>query len=124
MNDLTNLIEWNEFAHDKKTVLEVLTILNNRHRAAVAAVEAERDQLSRDLSSLLAADCLNGHDATEGAQNGIAMRKAIAEAVRAFKPVLLDYQMEDGTMIPCDLVAAYESLLAFLPLPQTTSLQS
>lgn len=90
----------------------------------VDALQSERDQLSRDLSSLLAADCLNGHDAAEGAQNGIAIRKTIAEAVRAFKPVLLDYQMEDGTMIPCDLVAAYESLSAFLPIPETTSLKS
>lgn len=110
MNDLTNLIEWNEFADNKKTVLEVLTILNNRHRAAIAAVESERDQLSRDLSSLLAADCLNGHDATEGAQNGIAMRKAIQKAC--------------ADLDEYDLITAKATLEPFLPIPETTSLQS
>lgn len=45
---------------------------------------SERDQLSRELSSLLAGDCLDGHDAVEGARNGIAMRKAIKEAYEAF----------------------------------------
>jgi len=90
----------------------------------VDALQAERDQLSRDLSSLLAADCLNGHDAGEGAQNGIAMRKAIAQAVTAFKPLLAEYEMPDGTMISCALSDAYETLSAFLPIPETTSLKS
>ena len=44
------------------------------------AMRDERNQLSRDLSSLLAGDCLNGHDAVEGVRNGIAMREAIKDA--------------------------------------------
>lgn len=42
MSDLTNLIEWNQFAEDKKTVLEVLTILNNRHRTVIKARDKAR----------------------------------------------------------------------------------
>jgi len=34
--DLINLMEWNQFAEDRKTLLEALTILNNRHRATAA----------------------------------------------------------------------------------------
>lgn len=34
--DLINLMEWNRFAEDRKTLLEALTILNNRHRTIVA----------------------------------------------------------------------------------------
>lgn len=34
--DLINLMEWNQFAEDRKTLLEALTILNNRHRTIVA----------------------------------------------------------------------------------------
>ena len=49
MNDLTNLIEWNKFAHDKKTVLEVLTILNNRHRDAIEAGFGQRKWHYSDL---------------------------------------------------------------------------
>lgn len=76
----------------------------------VDALESERDQLSRDLSSLLAADCLNGHDATEGAQNGIAMRKAIQKAC--------------ADLDEYDLITAKATLEPFLPIPETTSLQS
>jgi hypothetical protein len=45
-------MEWNQFAEDRKTVLEVLTILNNRYRAAVS----ERDEaraLARELRDAL-----------------------------------------------------------------------
>ena len=49
-------------------------------REQLEAMRNERDQLSRDLSSLLAGDCLNGHDAVEGVRNGIAMREAIKDA--------------------------------------------
>lgn len=48
--------------------------------AEIQAMRDERNHLSRDLSSLLAGDCLNGHDAVEGARNGIAMREAIKDA--------------------------------------------
>lgn len=41
-------------------------------------VRSERDQLSRDLSSLLTKDCLDGHDAVEGRSNGIALRALVA----------------------------------------------
>lgn len=34
--DLTNLMEWNRFADEKKTLIEALTILNNRHRQAIS----------------------------------------------------------------------------------------
>ena len=67
----------------------------------VDALQAERDQLSRELSSLLAADCLNGHDPTEGAQNGIAMRKAIQQAYADLE----EY----------DLITAKATLEPFLP---------
>ena len=33
--DLTNLMEWNRFSDEEKTLLEALTILNNRHRQAI-----------------------------------------------------------------------------------------
>lgn len=34
--DLINLIEWNEFAEQRMTLLEALTTINNRHRDTVA----------------------------------------------------------------------------------------
>jgi hypothetical protein len=47
MSDLTNLIEWNQFAEDKKTVLEVLTILNKRHRDVCKERDEAREETSR-----------------------------------------------------------------------------
>jgi len=37
--DFINLMEWNRFAEQGMTLLEVLTILNNRHRAEIVAAE-------------------------------------------------------------------------------------
>ena len=34
--DLTNLTEWNRWAGKKMTVIETMTILNNRHRQTVS----------------------------------------------------------------------------------------
>lgn len=51
MNDLTNLIEWTEFVADGKTVLEVLTILNNRHLKAVDKIERERDEAREQIAA-------------------------------------------------------------------------
>jgi hypothetical protein len=51
MNDLTNIIEWNEFAADRRTVLEVLTILNNRHREIVDRLERERDEARAEIAA-------------------------------------------------------------------------
>lgn len=48
--DLTNLMEWNRFAEERKTVIETLTIFNNRHRARVQQLEAERDELREAIS--------------------------------------------------------------------------
>ena len=35
-------MEWNQFAEDQKTLLEALTILNNRHRTIVAELAAKQ----------------------------------------------------------------------------------
>jgi len=40
--DLISLHEWNQFADERKTLLEALTILNNRHREAVSKLERHR----------------------------------------------------------------------------------
>jgi len=57
MNDLINLMEWNQFAEDRKTLLEALTILNNRHREAVGKLEFEiaamRDAIREAHATLL-----------------------------------------------------------------------
>ena len=42
VSDLINLMEWNQFAEDRKTLLEALTILNNRHREVVGKLECEK----------------------------------------------------------------------------------
>lgn len=87
----------------------------------VDALQAERDQISRDLSSLLAADCLNGHDAAEGAQNGIAMRKALEEAHEA----LLTFNDVGNCRAFHDAKdKALRIIASFLPIPETTSLKS
>ncbi len=36
--DLVDLMEWGRFAEERKTLLEALTILNNRHRQAIAGL--------------------------------------------------------------------------------------
>lgn len=53
--DLTNLQEWNSFCEKSMTVLEVLTLLNNRHRDRMAevitnlnTVRAENRRLARE----------------------------------------------------------------------------
>jgi hypothetical protein len=60
MNDLINLMEWNQFAEDRKTLLEALTILNNRHREAVGKLESEiaamREAIRVAYKGLLTAD--------------------------------------------------------------------
>ena len=33
--DMVDLMEWGRFAEERKTLLEALTILNNRHRQAI-----------------------------------------------------------------------------------------
>jgi len=59
MNDLIDLMEWNRFADERKTLLEALTILNNRHREAVGNAEAElsiataeRDDFRRQVETM------------------------------------------------------------------------
>jgi molybdopterin converting factor small subunit len=51
MNDLTNLNEWIQFAADKKTVLEVLTFLNNRHCETVGKLEAELAAMREEIAA-------------------------------------------------------------------------
>jgi hypothetical protein len=46
--DIVNLIEWNRWADDRKTLLEALTIINNRHREKVSSLE---DQLKTERLS-------------------------------------------------------------------------
>lgn len=41
MSDIVNLIEWNGWADERKTLLEALTIINNRHREKVSRLEDE-----------------------------------------------------------------------------------
>ena len=43
--NLTDFLEWNKFADRGMTLLEALTILNNRHLEAVAAVQVQRNLL-------------------------------------------------------------------------------
>lgn len=50
--DLVNLMEWNRFAEENKTILEALTILNNLHPEAVSSIERERDQAFAKLSKV------------------------------------------------------------------------
>ena len=47
--DLINLMEWNRFAEQGMTLLEVLTILNNRHRAEIEARMAAEIHAMREL---------------------------------------------------------------------------
>lgn len=77
-------------------------------RKQLEAMRSERDQLSRDLSSLLAGDCLDGHDSVEGAQNGIAMREAIREVYRVLENSLFVHQ-SITTYAPQDAVDKIEN---------------
>lgn len=49
--DLINLMEWNRFAEQGMTVLEVLTILNNRHRAEIEVRMAAEIHAMRELNA-------------------------------------------------------------------------
>lgn len=49
--DLINLMEWNRFAEQGMTLLEVLTILNNRHRADIEARMAAEIHAMRELNA-------------------------------------------------------------------------
>lgn len=42
--DLINLHEWNGFAEKRMTLLEALTIINNRYRSDVGALEDELEK--------------------------------------------------------------------------------
>ena len=53
--DLINLMEWNRFAEQGMTLLEVLTILNNRHRAEIKAMMVAETHAMRELNVALAA---------------------------------------------------------------------
>lgn len=66
-DDLTNLQEWNSFCEKRMTVLEVLTLLNNRHRERMAEVIAERDDAHEQLSSIC--EELFGNDDTIGGES-------------------------------------------------------
>jgi hypothetical protein len=81
VNDLIDLMEWNQFAEDRKTLLEALTILNNRHREVVGKLEIERDELRAALSGRTVS-C--GQCNTLATENQ-AMREAIREAHNAIK---------------------------------------
>ena len=62
MNDLTNLVEWNRWLREGKTMFEVLTILNNRHREEVGRLKG----LARKLTHWL--ECI--WNDTEGFADG------------------------------------------------------
>lgn len=59
-------------------------------------VRSERDQLSRDLSSLLTKDCLDGHDAVEGRSNGIALRAAVLSMQAAIESAYVELAYAAG----------------------------
>jgi hypothetical protein len=113
MNDLIDLMEWNQFAEDRKTLLEALTILNNRHREVVGKLEIERDEL---LAALSGRTVSCGQCNTLAAENQ-AMREAIREAESTFGK-LKDKEWFDGVKpgkVVCVLDAAsLRSLLAKL----------
>lgn len=115
--DLVNLMEWNRFAEEKKTLLEALTILNNRHREAVSSIERERDearkQLNRTLDELYEEQ--QNHGITKGhltecrmeandwwsshshvKNENKAMREAIKEAESVLKNLYSSYPVERG----------------------------
>jgi len=60
MNDLIDLMEWNRFADERKTLLEALTILNNRHREQIGKLERERDELRESKANAYAAKYRDG----------------------------------------------------------------
>jgi hypothetical protein len=49
--DLISLHEWNSFAEKRMTLLEALTLLNNRYRSNVAALEDELEKF-RDAAKM------------------------------------------------------------------------
>ena len=51
--DLTSLSEWNQFAEERKTVLETMTILNNRHRAIVTELNQRLIERQESFQSQL-----------------------------------------------------------------------
>lgn len=92
--DLTNLQEWNSFCEKSMTVLEVLTLLNNRHRDRMAevitnlnTVRAENRRLAREkaearenLRDRFAMAALSGEIASTSTEEsaGAIARAAIA----------------------------------------------
>jgi hypothetical protein len=53
MSDIVNLIEWNEWANERKTLLEALTIINNRHREKVSGMESDLKNANLRIERLL-----------------------------------------------------------------------
>lgn len=79
MNDITNLMEWTEFASDKKTVSEVLTTLNNRHRESVEKLENENATMREAIrEAATAIDRL-----TTAAAGGMQPANAKLDAIRS-----------------------------------------
>lgn len=52
-DDLIDLVEWNRFAEQGMTLLEALTILNNRHREEVAKLKKALFDCREDSIDLL-----------------------------------------------------------------------
>lgn len=88
MNDLTNLIEWTEFAADKKTVSEVLAILNSRHRESVEKLENENTAMREAIrEAATAIDRL-----TTAAAGGMQPANAKLDAIRSGNAALAKLQ--------------------------------
>jgi hypothetical protein len=52
IKDLISIQEYNQWAEERKTVLEVLTILNNRHREQVAEAMRPPTQEQRETDAI------------------------------------------------------------------------
>ena len=88
MNDFTNLIEWTEFAADKKTVSEVLAILNSRHRESVEKLENENTAMREAIrETVTAIDRL-----TTAAAGGMQPANAKLDAIRSGNAALAKLQ--------------------------------
>jgi len=87
--DLINLMEWNRFAEQGMTLLEVLTILNNRHRAEIEAMMVAEIHAMRELNAAKAA--LSGRTVSCSACN------AMAEELAAMKKVIRKIYYETET---------------------------
>lgn len=134
-DDLCDLMEWSRFAEGRKTLLEALTILNNRHREVVAMlnqrlIDRTADMLAKVVELEMSNRTLkNTLIASEAYQSGLvadieAMREAIKGANDALSkceqviglPKTYEWADEEDCDAAYDLAnAALAKLKPFLP---------